>query len=437
MDIIAILLNTAEAIDKVINVTEATKQLRYWRDEQKRKDFLASWRAGHLQLAQQRLAITQLLCEYYASSDNGTAQGLWYSFQHADPLPLPLVTINNLLLNTRSSLQLTAEFISGKCPTPALKEEDLIKQVDQWAAVGHSIWDAQLYSAREVSHDGRVKLQRASFLAYRATFGALVDELALGVQEGGVKGVRDDPVGRLPLRSQLLPSLDQLVHISGRISAGGPAVLFAVRLADGDVAIVVQKRSYKVADELGAFTVIPKAFHQPMVDPASEAPFEKTVWRECYEELFGGGEEVERVRHLDPEFYLHSCPAVRELQKPGVAELQATGMVWDLVRGNYHPTYCLFVRDPAWWERYRHEIRLNWEVDAEVMPLVRLRDHASVSFLLGYRNWAPEAYVSFVEGLRWLTSQPDAAGIAALASLLPKLQISCLGDLPHDDKGKT
>jgi len=111
-------------------------------------------------------------------------------------------------------------------------------------------------------------------------------------------------------------------------------------------------------------------------------------------------------------------------------------MVWDLMRGNYHPTYCLFVRDPEWWERYRHEIRLNWEVDAEVMPLVRLRDHASVNFLLGYRNWAPEAYVSLVEGLRWLTSQPDAAGVAGLASLLPKLQVSRLRDLPHDDKGK-
>jgi hypothetical protein len=43
MDVISTLLATAEAIDKVINVTEAAKRLQYWRDEQKRKDF---WPVG-------------------------------------------------------------------------------------------------------------------------------------------------------------------------------------------------------------------------------------------------------------------------------------------------------------------------------------------------------------------------------------------------------
>lgn len=59
----------------------------------------------------------------------------------------------------------------------------------------------------------------------------------------------------------------------------------------------------------------------------------------------------------------------------------------------------------GWWTEHHGGIQLNWEVDPELTPLVRLSDESTVRRMLGRNNWAPESYVALVEGLSWLAGQ--------------------------------
>jgi len=284
------------------------------------------------------------------------------------------------------------------------------------------IFDAPLYSLQEVSAEGDMKFRLTRFFVYRPTFGALPDELTLAVADHRIEEIRNNPDEYLPLRSKILPDLQVLTEFAGRIVAGGPAVLFAVTLPKGDVGVLLQRRSRTVSDEQGVFSVVPKAFHQPMVDADSEVSLRNTVLRESYEELFGG---EETGGYVDPVHYLQKCDAVRELADPEVATIQPTGLVWDLSRGNYHPLYCCFVQDPHWWERYKSSVRLNWEVDPEVRPLVPLSDSKTLANILGNEEWAPESYVALVEGLRWLAkgTKMSTKFSQSVKSLLPRMNL--------------
>jgi hypothetical protein len=72
-------------------------------------------------------------------------------------------------------------------------------------------------------------------------------------------------------------------------SACAPAALDClVAIADGDqYQLLVQERSNQVLNVTGALAVIPKAFHQPIVDAYGETRISTTIERELEEELFG------------------------------------------------------------------------------------------------------------------------------------------------------
>jgi hypothetical protein len=192
-------------------------------------------------------------------------------------------------------------------------------------------------------------------------------------------------------------------------------VLFAAQTKNNDLALLLQRRSLTVSDEPGSLTVIPKAFHEPIISARDEHDPEDTIYRECYEELFGGDEQSTK-RHISSRFYLRYCPGVEELfnGKGKNHQLIPLGINWDLLRGNYMLNYCLYVEDPDWWDKYQHEIQVNWEVDSVAEPATLLSEANQIHDLINRQDWAPEAYFAFIEGLRWLAENvPVARNIKA------------------------
>jgi hypothetical protein len=405
---------------------KAVKSYQRKVDEKKPLQLREKWRAGHLLYGQERSRVTQLLISYYQAnlSQGQDALGLWYSAPDSPQRVLPLITRKNYFGQEGSRFQPVGHHVGDLSQVPRIDTEDLLEQLAILDAVGVRVWDDPLYSLHGISSTGQMNFRLTRFVLYRTQCGSLLDELALAIAKESIGVVRQRAEELLPRRAKFLPSVEALLAFEARIVAGGPAVLFVARLSDQDFGIVVQRRSYQVSDELGALSVVPKAFHQPMIDPSAEAVLEKTVYRECYEELFGGEEQH---GYVDPEFYLAKCEAVRELRDPKISSLQPLGLVWDLSRGNYHPLYCLFVRSKDWWDRHHSAIRLNWEVDPELRPMVRLGDLCAVSALLHRQNWAPESYVALVEGLRWLATESEVRdSLSDIRRLLPVLRLEPL-----------
>jgi hypothetical protein len=100
------------------------------------------------------------------------------------------------------------------------------------------------------------------FAAYALTSDLLEEELLARLAGQGM--------GPMPLRDIYLPSAEQSTRFSTRFCAGGPACLTAIARPDGDYALLIQQRSARVLNVAGRLAVIPKAFHQPMVDAVTE-----------------------------------------------------------------------------------------------------------------------------------------------------------------------
>jgi hypothetical protein len=127
------------------------------------------------------------------------------------------------------------------------------------------------------------------FVDYALTLDLLENELIDSLSAGGI----GTPQG-LPLRSYYLPTASSLVDLNSRICAGGPLALFAIarsqRSRKGgspDYALLIQEWSAHVLNSARRLAVIPKAFHQPLVDFSDEAQLSATIERELEEELFG------------------------------------------------------------------------------------------------------------------------------------------------------
>jgi hypothetical protein len=171
-----------------------------------------------------------------------------------------------------------------------------------------------------------------------------------------------------------------------RICAGGPvALLAAARPAKAigqkqpDYALLVQERSPRVLNAVGKLAVIPKAFHQPTVEPAAEAHLSTSLLRELEEELLGR-EELGNLfsndfRNVDP---FHT----------------------DLLSGNYEFACLVVIDDEEWWGRFGGQLQANWEV--ERIRLYSSRDTASLRDLMSDPQWSNEGLFAFSEGLRRL-----------------------------------
>jgi hypothetical protein len=207
-----------------------------------------------------------------------------------------------------------------------------------------------------------------------------------------------------PLRAAWLPTLEVALKFDERVCAGGPVCLLAI--ADGEqYQLLVQERSHRVLNVAGALAVIPKAFHQPIVDSYGEVNISTTVERELEEELLGRP-DLEQLsdayaRRAAPMHPAAAPPAMHWLQEhPDAWQMECTGFGINMVTGTYEFACLVAVHDPTWWTNYGHMLEANWE--AKRLRRYSSLDGAGIEQLVSDPTWSNEGLFGFIEGLRRL-----------------------------------
>ena len=193
-----------------------------------------------------------------------------------------------------------------------------------------------------------------------------------------------------------------------RLCGGGIVVLCAMArpAPDHDFIMPIYRRSRTVSDSQGAFSTVPRGYHQPHVDAHDERNLSFSVYRELYEELFGG-EEVERgTRHYHPDWFFPRCePLQWLLNHPESYTLECTGFGMNLRLGDYTFVILLAVHDEDFYRLYGRRITGNWEASESVDDRRRISSKKPeiLSSLIGNAaQWDGAALFAFVEGLRRL-----------------------------------
>lgn len=142
-----------------------------------------------------------------------------------------------------------------------------------------------LYQLRRVEvAAGRLtgSVSLTDFTSYALTMDLLERETLDAIADA-----RPDGPGALPLREHYLPNMDTVTNLGARLCAGGPLALFAAarpgsRFGRGgaDYVLLVQRRSNRVLNSAGRLAVIPKSFHEPLVDFCDDAQLSATLERE-------------------------------------------------------------------------------------------------------------------------------------------------------------
>jgi hypothetical protein len=317
-------------------------------------------------------------------------------------------------------------------PAPQLGDDALAAAIDRLAEAELSdtvLTNDPVYRLLQVDVE-REHLDAAvtlmPFADYALTMDLLESELIHALAERNALGPAT--TGRralsLPLRDTHLPSVLHALDLERRVCAGGPvALLAAARPASSvgrrqpDYALLVQERSPRVLNAVGRLTVIPKAFHQPAVEPAAEAALSVSLQRELEEELLGR-EELGNLfgrdfRKVDP---LHAgllSPALRWLleHQNTSYRTECVGFGINLLSGNYEFACLLLIDDEEWWARFGSEIEANWEI--ERIRLYSSRDTSGLRDLMLDPRWSNEGLFAFSQGLRRLAELDRTQRVAA------------------------
>jgi transcriptional regulator with XRE-family HTH domain len=265
------------------------------------------------------------------------------------------------------------------------------------------------------------------FADYALTMDLLESELVDALAEQDAMGAAATRWRRpaLPLRDAHLPSVLHALDVERRVCAGGPVALLAAARPGGavgrrqaDYALLVQERSPRVLNAVGRLAVIPKAFHQPTVEPAAEADLSTSLQRELEEELLGR-EELGSLfgrdfRKVDPLHADLRSPPLRWLLEHRDSDsyrIECVGFGINLLSGNYEFACLILIDNEEWWRRFGSLIEANWEI--ERIRLYSSRDTDGLRDLMLDPRWSSEGLFAFSQGLRRLAEVGSAQRVAA------------------------
>lgn len=188
-----------------------------------------------------------------------------------------------------------------------------------------------------------------------------------------------------------------------------------------DYLILVQERSREVLNANGQLAVIPKAFHQPMVNFTDEAHLSATLTRELEEELFGREElELGGQGVADPTHPTRLSEPMRWLidhQDPSIWQMDCTGFGVNLLSGNYEFSALTVIHDEDWWTEYGGRVMTNWEA-SRVQQFSSL-DATALRKLICDDRWSNEGLFALLRGLRRLAElSPDRTNIPEIVEEL-------------------
>jgi hypothetical protein len=238
------------------------------------------------------------------------------------------------------------------------------------------------------------------FAAYVLTADLLEMELLDSITESSDQDLKR----RLPLRDLYLPTVESALSFETRICAGGPACLLAIARPD-DYLLLIQERSTRVVNVAGKLAVIPKAFHQPMVDHL-ETRISASLERELEEELLGR-KDLEQLsassnRRAAPRHPLRRTePMEWLLANTDAYHVECTGFGINMLTGNYEFPCLALIDDERWWSQYGDRVEANWETMR--VRCYSSRDAAGLTELIIDSQWSNEGLFAFIEGLRRLS----------------------------------
>jgi hypothetical protein len=284
-----------------------------------------------------------------------------------------------------------------------------LRRIAEFERSGCSIVDAPVYRLLgiDVEQGGQLKTRYglSSFFEYALTLDLLERELV----EAGSSGDR-----RMPLRDSYLPSLSAIADVKARLCVGGPLALFAAARPAGlswrgkpDYVLLIQQRSDQVLNARHSLAVIPKAFHQPLVEPAMETPLLRTLEREIQEELMTRSDldltSPDWVPSIDPMHADRLSDAMRWLMNhrgTGACRIEATGFGYNAISGNFELPSLVVVEDDRWWEQFAGMLAACWETSGILR--VSSLDTSGIDSLLCDSRWSNEGLFALALGLRRL-----------------------------------
>lgn len=242
----------------------------------------------------------------------------------------------------------------------------------------------------------RARWSCVDFLSFALTNDLLELELLDAIAGGGA-------AADLCLRRDYLRTTEAALDLSGRACVGGIVALVAIaRRDEGDYALVVQERSQRVLNLAGRLSVIPRAFHQPVREPARDLPLRCSLLREVEEELLGRDdlELLREDRRLDPLHPARWSEAMQALLRSGACRMELTGFGINAMNGNYEVTVLVVIDDVEWWSRFGHQVEANWE--ATGLRCYSSLDGAGIEDLVHDGRWSDGGLFGLLQGLRRL-----------------------------------
>jgi hypothetical protein len=311
---------------------------------------------------------------------------------------------------------------------PFCQPREAAPLIAQFEAQGSWFWDSPAYRLVDINIERqRLRADFASeqFFAYRFGPGLLIEETinALGHDELSIVDLVRDRRRWFPLRETRLANGADILNLQRRICAGGALALFALARPAPyeDFILPVQRRSQLVADTQAMLSVVPKAYHEPMamVSRHLEVNVSQTIFREIYEELFGGKEVERDVRRLRYDWYLRQSPPLDWIRThPGDFVLECVAFGFSLLVGNYEFPVLAAVPNTEFWDRYGDDVKSMWEMDREIL-FISSRDEAEIRRVISLPDWTPEGLFAFIEALTRLASlYPDRVALPPLSTSL-------------------
>ena len=206
-----------------------------------------------------------------------------------------------------------------------------------------------------------------------------------------------------------MSSIPQIVCVLVAHSRGAPSHdrRAELRGARPDYLLLVQERSGRVLNAARRLAVIPKSFHEPMVDFRDDAAFFMTLEREMEEELFGRDDVDSALgaqRSADPMHRSRlSAPSRWLFDNPGSEQwrMECTGFGFNLVSGNFECAALVVVDDEEWWTRFGGNIEANWE--SEGLRRFSSNDRSGLADLFHDPAWSNEGLFAMLQGIRRLS----------------------------------
>jgi hypothetical protein len=320
-------------------------------------------------------------------------------------------------LDLRLSLGAGNECITfAATPEPAMSLDEVgtaaaVQRLAEGVATNTRIVNAPLYRLTDIqigsSLAGVVGLTH--FAGYALTLDLLENELV-----DAVAASHSTRPGALPLRDRYLPTLAGVVEVGSRLCVGGVLALCAIARPGrrghrygSDYLLLVQERSGRVLNAARRLAVIPKAFHEPLVDYREDAQFFMTLEREMEEELFGRDDVDSALtgqQRADPMHLSRLSPPMRWLVDHidgGHWRKECTAFGYNLVSGNFECACLIVIEDEEWWERFGGDVTANWESDG--LRRYSSADVDTVINLINEPSWSNEGLFAMLQGLRRLS----------------------------------